>query len=380
MKNKLLKILFLLIIFIIILITKVEATPVNPKFEDDIFYESIINALNQKAFNGIKDRSEKYNVTDEELKSITYLYIGNGINDLEKLYNLAGLEYLTSLETLVINYPKIENIDISNNIKLKNITIINGDKLKNIDFSNNVDLERIILTYTHLENLNLSNCPKLEYLEMGAGAIEESLIKELDLSNCKELKHLGIGGNKIEFIDLSENINLEYVKITNGNLKKIILPENSKIKTLSLFDNEIEKIEDIINFETATNLKELYIQDNYIEDFEKVYNKNKLENKILEPQGKEEINYNDEKDNNLYNSQQVEKYEKSANYWAKVSTIVFFLIYMIYAGIIFFAIWSICKGFRISYKNKDNLSEIDKDDLSGGYDEDLSGGDEDKRL
>lgn len=254
------------ICFIILGTIQVEATPGNINFEDDFFYQAIIDTLNEQDYNGIDDRTLSYNVTEEELKSIVILNFGN-IDQMNALKNLKGLEKLSSLEYLTIQYTNIDEIDISKNTNLKYLSIINANSLDNIDFSKNINLETINLIYTHLKELDVKNCTKLKYINMGSGMVSDGKIEKLDLSNCKELVKLSISGNKLKSIDLSNNTKLEEVHLTNGNIKHIILPQNSKIEKLELFENKIENLEEIENLETLQNLKTLYIQNNYIEEF-----------------------------------------------------------------------------------------------------------------
>ncbi len=237
MKNKILKSLFLFIIFILILLTHFEATPSNIYFEDDNFYKAIIDELNRSNINGINNRDYKYIVNNEELENIKKLKIGEDYINYKGISSIKGIEKLKALEELEINYISIPSIDISRNTELKKITI------KNI-----------------------------------------GLLNDINISGCKKLREIFISGGTIEKIDLSENPELENVSITEGILKEIILPKNSKITVLSLYKNKIEKIEDIVNFETANKLDVLFINDNYIQDFSQVDNNSEIGIKKTSPQ------------------------------------------------------------------------------------------------
>lgn len=267
MNKKIVKIyIILLLLFFIFCIPKAYATPGNSKFEDDAFYQAIIDNLNEVKFNNISNRDENYCVTDEELKSITALMIGK--DSLEKkVKNMKGIEELTSLIYLEINYSKIETLDISKNVNLECLRVLNASNLDYIDFSNNVKLREIDLTYTHLSSLNIENCSELEVLRMGAGITEKSKITELDLSNCPNLYELNLWGNKLTTLDLSNNKFLNNVYVTDGTLENIILPENSMIEKLALYNNKISSLEDIVNLETSSELQTLFISENDIEDY-----------------------------------------------------------------------------------------------------------------
>lgn len=401
MKNKILKIFLLIIFFLLIFVNKVEATPGNNFFEDDEFYKSIIDSLNKSNYNFIKDRDINYNVTDEELESIKKLECGN-LN--KTIYSLKGLEKLTSLEDLRVSYPSITNIDISKNVNLKNISIINANNLKEIDFSYNKKLESIDLTYTHLNSLDLSNCPNVTMIMMGAGSINDATIEELDLSSCSNLAYLCISGNKLKTVDLSQNKKLAYLNISQGTLEQVILPENSEITSLALFNNNIKSLENIKNFKTANNLKELYMQGNEINDFSEVYEKTGIENINIEdqkeyitikPENNEEKEYenlenekeiNQEKDENIYKEDIIK--EISIFFFV---IFIFILVYGIKWGTIILIIYILYKYLKILIKGQNNSSnsftkntskkEEYKYPRSEEYYNDLSGrSDEDKRL
>lgn len=194
MKNRIFKSLILAIIFILIFITKVEATSINTDFEDEEFYKAIIDILNQSNINGVSDRTYDYVATDEELEMIKEFEMGLDSNNYRFLRSLKGIEKLKGLERIYIL------------------------------------------------------------------------------------------GTSIETVDLSKNTSLLSVSMTQGSLKIIILPENSKIRALTLNNNKIEKIEDIVNIETANDLYVLNLFDNYIQDLSQVENNSKLVIKKLSPQ------------------------------------------------------------------------------------------------
>lgn len=254
-------VIFLLVV--IILPKSVMATPGNASFKDDIFYKSIIDTLNEKNVNSINDRTIDYSVTDEELKMITSLTCGTINNTIA---DTSGLEKLTELQQLIINYPTIKELDIGENTKLETIVVLNANYLEDIDFSNNVNLKTIHLTYTHLKHLNVENCTKLTSIIMGGGYVSDAKIEQLDLSNCKELTKLQICGNKLEEINLENNINLTTLNLNSGNLEKIILPKNSKIFSLNLCQNKINSLENIENLDTSKFINSLYLNDNHIMD------------------------------------------------------------------------------------------------------------------
>ncbi len=311
MNRKILKSIAILIFFVGFSI-KSYATPVNSKFEDDVFYKAIIDNLNANNYNDINDRNYDYYVTDDELKSIEYFSIGN-FEDKEKVRSMKGLEELTLLRSLKIKYPNIKNLDISQNIDLEYIEVLNADNLIDIDFSNNINLKNIDLTYTHLKRLNVENCKNLKSINMGAGSISSARIEEIDLSNCTELESLEISGNKLTYVDLSNNKQLKRVLLTEGNIEILILPEDPIIEELILFGNEFKTFDDIINIEKQENIKRLLIQNNYIKDFSIIEKFEKIEDLNI---GKEKIEKAEDvvEESNNYKNMEKQNLEKDVYY------------------------------------------------------------------
>lgn len=406
MKRKCLKCIFLILFFILIFTIKVEATPGNPAFVDDVFYEAIVDTLNNLNYNSINDRDLDYVVTDQELESITFLSCG----DMEHtIYDVQGLEKITNLEYFGILYSDISNIDISQNTRLRNIKIVNANNLKHVDFSKNVNLQTINLTYTHLDELNVENCHNLIHLEMGAGCIDDATIEELDLSNCQKLQYLSISGNKLKKVDLSQNKYLNFINISSGTLEELILPENSEIDHLAIFNNNIQSLDDIKNFETA-NITKLYIQGNNIDDFSLIYEKDSIEEVVTDEIDEykdiwedEDIDENEDIENfKLVNEKEQyyerEKYhDKIENYDGILIILVSFATVFVLATLLKVYTNSLNKitsgNTNFSNENKskkydnyyDNKYVKDDDyyeDLSGKYEEDdLSGrSNEDRRL
>lgn len=260
------KICMFVIFFIFFLVlgeNKAFATPGNVEFKDDILYQAIIDKLNSNNVNSINDRDINYTVTDEELKTIKSLDCGSIENRIE---DMSGINKLTELKSLSINYPLIKELDISQNVQLTYLNVLNASNLNEIDFTNNINLKNINLTYTHLKNLNLQNCTELKYLYMGAGVISDAKIEQLDVSNCEKLEELTINGSKLIKIDLSNNHNLKKVTLTGGKITDIILPKSSYITELNVHENEIQSLSNIENLETCNSLQRLLLAKNHIMD------------------------------------------------------------------------------------------------------------------
>ena len=95
----------------------------------------------------------------------------------EELKNLKGIEVLTYLEELFIDCSPIEEVNTENNFYLTTINITDSDVIS-LDFSNNVNLENVILKNNKvLTSLNLCNN-------------NNNKIKKLKITNCPKLKEI----------------------------------------------------------------------------------------------------------------------------------------------------------------------------------------------
>jgi len=126
-------------------------------------------------------------------------------------------------------YPNLEKIEIDgkNDLEsgIKSLKLGSKPKLKNLYCSNN-----------HLTKLDITNCPALEVIvcdgnkitELKLGQLENltkldcenNEIEELNIQNCSNLKHLACSYNLLTNLDLSQNLKIEVLKIRSNNFSK----------------------------------------------------------------------------------------------------------------------------------------------------------------
>ena len=176
--------------------------------------------------------------------------------------SLSGLEYFRDLEQLEITVPmgmgeiQIDTLDVSRNLKLKTIKIdaYQETDLKNIIFpQSGCPLETLICTKGKIVHLNLERCPQLRYLD------------------CSY--------NRIDTLDLSQNLRLETVKADHqrsqhllseegrsGALKSLTLPDNRQSDNgliyLSCGDNQLQELD----LSRSVHLKYLNCQWNCLQE------------------------------------------------------------------------------------------------------------------
>ena len=295
-----------------IIATKIYKDPANSAFNDQNFYNCIIDSYNTANSTNLAYTHE---LDDEELAGISALSCPSyEIADVSGIEKIINLEYLnlssnvlteidlqsnTMLEYVDLNNNDIDMIDLTGLTELKRL-LLQSNAITEINLSSNVSLKELNLGFNNLASIDLENNIGLEILylnnndfdevilnansELIALHIETNNIETLDVTNMKNLIELYIGYNTISEINLENNVNLEVLDATsmntvltsldvskNGSLKHLLVGGNF-FESLDLRDNPLlEKINAADNELTSIDLSnclalmELNISDNRLE-------------------------------------------------------------------------------------------------------------------
>ena len=306
-------------------------------------------------------------ITDDEINTKAEEQISK--TDLDKIqvfissdssfsYEVTGIEYLTNLKAVVLNSLMVNNVDFSynknlervflsydnylsyiedvnlnQNTKLKEIAIKFRGRRKQTDYSKFAQLETLVidspleddyiklplgikilkLKNYDMKRTNLSELVNLKELDVDvfrSGKIDFSKnnkleklylyneeknkkIDSLDFSNNPNLKELDINKIGIKNINLDKNINLEKIKFSGNNLNELDLSQNINLKDVILTNNNItniklnsEKVEKLdlsdnkhfknINVTKFSNLKYLNLNNTMIKADTIDFSKNPL--------------------------------------------------------------------------------------------------------
>ena len=243
-----------------------KGVPANNAFEDQIFYNAVIDAYNKENNTNLPYTT---NLTDEQLKTITKIsYSGSNKEDSEKISSTKGIEKLTSLTDLDLGYNNISSIDLSENTKLTSLNL-SENNLSSIDLSKNTELTGLNLGYNNLSNIDLSKNTLLTELDLNHNNLHSidisknteltdldlsvNNLSNIDLSKNTELTDLDLGfyggfvlhgeGNQLETIDLSNNIKLKNLTLSCNVLRKIDLSKNTELTGLNLGYNNLSNID-----------------------------------------------------------------------------------------------------------------------------------------
>ena len=245
--------------------------PANSAFDDQNFYNCIVNEYNSSSSKKI---SYTTNMSDSQLKSIKnlYCYFKNikSAKGIEKLTNLTLLDVrdnqLTNidvskninLDELHVSWNQLTDIDVSKNVKLTDLDVLDN-KLTNIDVSKNVNLEKLDVTSNQLTNLDISKNVnlsdlyvrdnKLTNLDISKNTylrnlyVGQNQLTSLDVSNKAYLEILDIRNNQLTDLDIHKSLNLNFLNASINQLTNIDVSENVNLTSLTLFDNQLTNID-----------------------------------------------------------------------------------------------------------------------------------------
>lgn len=208
-------------------------------------------------------------LTDEQLGRMPSLSCsGYDKADSEKITDTTGVEKMTSLTSLSLNYHNIVSIDLSNNTALTSLSLLDN-RLSLIDLSNNTALTYLSLYSNKLTSIDLSHNTALTNLTLGKNQltsidlshntaltsffIRENQLTSIDLSNNSALTSISLGANRFSSIDVSNNTALTYLAIDDNQLTSIDVSNNTALTTLYLFYNLLSSI-DVSNNTALTSL------------------------------------------------------------------------------------------------------------------------------
>jgi len=183
------------------------------------------------------------NINTLNLNSNEYLkYLNCSDNSLDVL----RIDSLNSLDTLKCSFNNLTDLNTDGNGSLTVLECVSN----NIDFlnlDNNTFLGTVRCGHNNLSTLNLSA------LDLYILQCEYNPIININLANNSSLKHLTCHDNLLQSIDLSDNTNLEWLSIGNGNLMPPTF--NNDLTTLDLSNNC-----NISNFYCSANINLYCIQ------------------------------------------------------------------------------------------------------------------------
>lgn len=164
------------------------------------------------------------------------------------------LDNSNSITTLNINFTKVNSLDITNMLQLKDLQCA-STKFNVLDTSKNENLETLKLGYlgytSQVDTVDLSNNKKLKVFQH-AGTNNAGQLPELDLSNNTELTEVEVLGT-FPTLDVSNSPDITSLIVSSAYLTSFSIGNKPNIKTLSIKAAKITSV-DVSQYTTLTSL------------------------------------------------------------------------------------------------------------------------------
>ena len=211
--------------------TNIYKEPANKYFDDDNFYECVVDAYNNENKASIPYTQ---NLSDSQLGSIKKVECdGNGVSDNNKVKSAKGIEKLTALTSLDVSWNKLTTLDVSNNTNLTEL-YIGLNRLTTLDVSKNTALTRLDVVRNELTTLDVSKNTALTALN-----VSFNQLTTLDVSNNTNLTELYIVLNRLTTLDVSKNAALTSLVVGSNQLTTLDVSKNTALTELRVSENHL---------------------------------------------------------------------------------------------------------------------------------------------
>lgn len=192
----------------------------------------------------------------KDIRIINLLFYGT-----PELTSIRGIEYCTSLTTLDCKRVKLATLDVSHNLKLKQLRL-GFDEFEDVDYqltglnvSHNTELEDLDCANAGLTSLDVSRNTKLRTLNCA-----KNQLTHIKLNNCSELEYFNANDNEFSVLDISKNTNLKQLVCSPNKLTSLDLSKNTELTELSCSHGALTSLD--INHNTK--LEWLYCDANQL--------------------------------------------------------------------------------------------------------------------
>lgn len=195
-------------------------------------------------------------LTNSEIADIEYIYLL-----FEKIENLKGIEFFTSLTYLDCSGNYLSSLDLSNNTRLVTLYCDNN-QLTSLNVSGCSSLNRFTCGHNQLYSLDISGSTNLKYMDCSSNPLGT-----LDVSKNTILKNLYCKENQLTSLDVSYNAMLEYLDCSGNQLTTLDLSNNSELYYLYCQQNQINGTGmDALIQSLPMSGEKIYVIDNEADD------------------------------------------------------------------------------------------------------------------
>ncbi len=192
-------------------------------------------------------------VLTTDINTVTTLDVEN-----KDIADLTGIEAFIALEVLNVRRNALSELDISNNIALKeltcsNSTITGSNQFTTLDITQNINLEVLVCRNVGLQSIDLSQNSLLKELNL-----DDNLLLTLDVSANTALTNFSCDDNQLSTIDVTSNIALIKFSCDSNQLNNLDVTQNINLTALYCYYNPLGSL----NISQNTLLEDLDCTDN----------------------------------------------------------------------------------------------------------------------
>lgn len=204
---------------------------------------------------------------DDEIQVAEAAAIGGNaqliISDNLNITDLTGLGAFINIERLYIDNQTITEIDLTSLISLDQL-FVNNEFVETILFPNPTNLRRISLSCENVASIDVFNQVNVEdFFFGGTGDGGITILSSLVLPNSQTLNNLALDNTLLDEIDISNYVNLEYVRLIAGNFSELDISQNNSINDLHIEGTSISEV-------NVTNLNALETLEISISDISNI--------------------------------------------------------------------------------------------------------------
>ncbi|WP_452230540.1 T9SS type A sorting domain-containing protein [Lacinutrix sp. MEBiC02404] len=188
-------------------------------------------------------------LTDLDVHGLTTLTSIRANESYLQTLNVAGC---TSLSSINIDETLVSTLDLSNNQALIGLGFYDSG-IQNLNLSNCNNLESLFVNQSgSLSNLDLTNCTSIKNITFLDSFSNQ--ITSFDTSNFPDLERIDLEGVSFTDLDLTSNVNLSYIGISNSAVSSLDLRNgnNTNITNFYVYSTNLSCISvDDENYATA---------------------------------------------------------------------------------------------------------------------------------
>lgn len=200
-----------------------------------------------------------YDIGSLNQKIVPFMVKDVKILDVSKsnISDLQGISAFENLEILYCNNNNLKNLDLSKNLKIKEIYCYNNN-IENLNITGLSNLKIIQAHKNQIQSINLETNKELTYVNLSKNKlsyldirnstyleklyITDNVLKELKMDYHPMFDELDVSNNLLTFLDSFKFQKIETLKCSSNNLSSLDCSQYPQLKYLYCFDNQLDNL------------------------------------------------------------------------------------------------------------------------------------------